>query len=56
ERELVGGPPAEEAFRRAVDAELADAEPLRDNAFKVPLARNLACDVLRRLAGASLVS
>ncbi|MEU4799240.1 xanthine dehydrogenase family protein subunit M [Streptomyces sp. NPDC023327] len=56
ERELVGGPPAEEAFRRAVDAELADAEPLRDNAFKVPLARNLTCDVLRRLAGASLVS
>ncbi|MFJ8825141.1 FAD binding domain-containing protein [Streptomyces sp. NPDC102467] len=52
EQELVGGPATDDAFRRAVDAELAAALPLRDNAFKVPLARNLACDVLRRLAGA----
>ncbi|MBM7170883.1 xanthine dehydrogenase family protein subunit M [Streptomyces sp. G44] len=51
ERELTGGAPTDEAFRRAVAAELDAAEPLRDNAFKVPLARNLACDVLRRLAG-----
>ncbi len=31
----------EETFRRAADAELADVQPLRDNAFKVPLARNI---------------
>ncbi|MEV0123641.1 xanthine dehydrogenase family protein subunit M [Streptomyces sp. NPDC050703] len=52
ERALVGGPVTEEAFREAVDAELAAAEPLPDNAFKVPLARNIACDVLRRLSTA----
>ncbi|MFC8128797.1 FAD binding domain-containing protein [Streptomyces sp. NPDC057302] len=56
EQELLGGPPGDEAFRRAVDAELSAAEPLRDNAFKVPLARNLACDVLRRLADAPAAS
>ncbi|APY84728.1 xanthine dehydrogenase family protein subunit M [Streptomyces alfalfae] len=52
ERALVGGPVTEEAFGRAVDAELAAAEPLPDNAFKVPLARGIACDVLRRLSTA----
>ncbi|QUI35461.1 xanthine dehydrogenase family protein subunit M [Streptomyces alfalfae] len=52
ERALVGGPVTEEAFGRAVDAELAAAEPLPDNAFKVPLARSIACDVLRRLSTA----
>ncbi|MGV9878610.1 FAD binding domain-containing protein [Streptomyces sp. NPDC003006] len=56
ERALLGAAPTEEALRRAVDAELAAAEPLRDNAFKVPLARNIACDVLRRLAASSAVS
>ncbi len=40
----------ESAVREAVEAELDRAEPLRDNAFKVPLARNLACDVLNSLA------
>ncbi len=30
----------EEVFRQAADAELADAQPLRGNAFKVPLARS----------------
>ncbi|MEU5689442.1 FAD binding domain-containing protein [Streptomyces venezuelae] len=49
EEALQGAVPGDEAFERALDAELAAAEPLRDNAFKVPLARNLACDVLRRL-------
>jgi xanthine dehydrogenase YagS FAD-binding subunit len=29
----------EAAFSRAADAELADAQPLRDNAYKVPLAK-----------------
>jgi xanthine dehydrogenase YagS FAD-binding subunit len=38
---LRGAPATEEAFGRAAEAELADARPLRDNAFKVPLARNL---------------
>ena len=37
---LRGAEATEEVFRRAADAELADAQPLRDNAFKVPLARN----------------
>ncbi|MFF5445788.1 FAD binding domain-containing protein [Streptomyces sp. NPDC012888] len=47
---LLGTEPTEDAVRRAVDAELARAEPLRDNAFKVPLARNLARDLLNALA------
>jgi xanthine dehydrogenase YagS FAD-binding subunit len=38
---LRGAPATEEVFRRAADTELADAQPLRDNAFKVPLARNI---------------
>ncbi|MFG2502152.1 FAD binding domain-containing protein [Streptomyces sp. NPDC048441] len=50
ERALLGGAPSDDAFLRAVDTELSAAEPLRENAFKVRLARNLACDVLRRLA------
>src|SRR6266567_2271075 len=37
---LRGAPVTEEVFRQAADAELADAQPLRENAFKVPLARN----------------
>ncbi len=40
EAALRGAPASEEVFRRAADAELADAQPLRDNAFKVPLVRN----------------
>ncbi len=41
EAALRGAPATEETFRRAADAELVDARPLRDNAFKVPLARNV---------------
>ena len=37
---LRGAPATEETFRRAAEAELADAQPLPGNAFKVPLARN----------------
>ena len=33
--------PTAEAFAAAADAELEAAQPLRDNAFKVPLARNV---------------
>ncbi|MGK5733424.1 FAD binding domain-containing protein [Streptomyces sp. URMC 124] len=48
---LRGAPATEESFAKAAGAELADAEPLRDNAFKVRLARNLAVRVLAGLAG-----
>src|SRR5947199_4466077 len=37
---LRGAAATEEIFRQAADAELADAQPLSGNAFKVPLARN----------------
>src|SRR5438270_3419475 len=37
---LRGGAATEEIFRQAADAELADAQPLPGNAFKVPLARS----------------
>ncbi|MFJ3582214.1 FAD binding domain-containing protein [Streptomyces sp. NPDC090127] len=47
---LTGAPATEETFARAAEAELAAAEPLRDNAFKVSLARNLAVSVLNDLA------
>jgi xanthine dehydrogenase YagS FAD-binding subunit len=39
EAALRGAPATEEAFRRAAETELADAQPLPGNAFKVPLAR-----------------
>ena len=39
-----------ESFRRAADAELADACPLRDNAFKITMARNALVSLLRDLA------
>jgi xanthine dehydrogenase YagS FAD-binding subunit len=41
EAALRGAPATEAQFRRAAEAELADAAPLPGNAFKVPLARNL---------------
>ncbi|MES9807199.1 FAD binding domain-containing protein [Streptomyces cinereoruber] len=50
EEVLRGAPATAETYRRAADAELAAAEPLRDNGFKVPLARNLAVSVLHDLA------
>ncbi|MFD0267991.1 FAD binding domain-containing protein [Streptomyces sp. NPDC127106] len=48
---LLGTEPAPAVLRTAVDAELGRARPLRDNAFKVELALNLACEVLGGLAG-----
>lgn len=43
--------PANEAnFRAAADIELEEAEPLEDNAFKVPLARNLMARTLLDLS------
>ena len=41
EAALRGAAAIEEVFRRAAEAELADAQPLRGNEFKVPLARNM---------------
>ncbi len=41
EAALRGTAATEEMFRRAAEAELADAQPLSGNAFKVPLARNV---------------
>ena len=41
EAALRGAPASQEAFRQAAEAELADAQPLPGNAFKIPLARNL---------------
>jgi xanthine dehydrogenase YagS FAD-binding subunit len=51
EEVLYGAPATEETFQRAAAAELAAARPLRENGFKVQLARNLAVDVLTALAG-----
>ncbi|MFE5538532.1 FAD binding domain-containing protein [Streptomyces sp. NPDC056519] len=51
EARLDGAVPHPEAVRAAVDAELAGARALRDNAYKIPLARNLACDAIAELAG-----
>jgi xanthine dehydrogenase YagS FAD-binding subunit len=50
EEALLGAAPTTAAFEHAVDLELEAARPLRDNAYKVPLARGLAIDVLGRLA------
>jgi xanthine dehydrogenase YagS FAD-binding subunit len=47
---LRGGPATEDAFRRAAEAELASARPLRDNAYKLPLARNAIVRTLLELA------
>jgi xanthine dehydrogenase YagS FAD-binding subunit len=49
EEALRGASATEESFSRAADAELSHAEPLRDNAFKVPLARNVLVGVLAGL-------
>jgi CO/xanthine dehydrogenase FAD-binding subunit len=49
EETLRGAPAIAEEFLRAADAELDLAEPLRDNAYKVPLARNLIVRTLTEL-------
>ncbi|MGW7268844.1 FAD binding domain-containing protein [Streptomyces sp. NPDC054842] len=50
EEALLGAAPTTAAFEHAVDLELEAARPMRDNAYKVTLARGLAVDVLGRLA------
>ncbi len=47
---LRGAPADEVAFRTAAAAELSAAQPLRDNAFKVELARRTIIAVLTKLA------
>jgi xanthine dehydrogenase YagS FAD-binding subunit len=50
--ELLRGKAATEAnFRAAAEAELASAQPLRDNAFKVELAKRTIVAVLAQLSG-----
>ncbi|AEV83671.1 FAD-binding molybdopterin dehydrogenase [Actinoplanes sp. SE50] len=49
EEALRGGPATRERFLAAADAELAAARPLRDNAYKIPLIRNLTAAVLESL-------
>jgi xanthine dehydrogenase YagS FAD-binding subunit len=49
EAALRGEPAEQAAFARAADAELEAAEPLRDNGFKVPLARNVLVRTLTEL-------
>lgn len=46
---LAGAPATEEAFGRAADAELSQAQPLPGNRYKVPLARNLIVRTLLEL-------
>jgi xanthine dehydrogenase YagS FAD-binding subunit len=52
EAALRGASATEESFVRAAEAELEQARPLRDNGFKVPLARNLLVRTLVELAEA----
>ena len=50
EEALRGEPAGEENFRTAAEIELEDARPLRENAFKVPLARNVITRTLLELS------
>ncbi len=51
---LRGERATEGAFRAAAEAELADAAPLRDNGFKIELAKRTIVAVLGSLAGAAV--
>jgi xanthine dehydrogenase YagS FAD-binding subunit len=50
---LRGAPATEASFVGAAEAELQAARPLRDNAYKVPLARTLIVRTLTELAATS---
>lgn len=50
ERLLTGGPATREAFAAALDEELAAANPLPQNGFKVPLLKRLVVNTLAELA------
>jgi xanthine dehydrogenase YagS FAD-binding subunit len=51
EEALRGAPATPESYARALDAELEQARPLRDNGFKIPLLRRMATAALDELAG-----
>ena len=53
EQAMRGQPATAATFRRAADAELADARPLPDNAFKLNLVRNVVIRTLSDLVGVS---
>jgi xanthine dehydrogenase YagS FAD-binding subunit len=53
EAALRNGPATKEAFRAAAISELADANPLRDNSFKIELVTRIIVAVLGDLAGAA---
>ena len=52
EAALKGGPASQAAFQAAAEAELAPARGLRDNAFKIELAKRLIVDTLVKLSHA----
>ena len=47
---LLGQPASEEVFRRAAEGELSSARPLRDNGFKIELAKRTIVAVLSQFA------
>jgi len=49
EESLRGSVPTTDGFATAADAELSNAQPLRENGFKVPMARRALIEVLTRL-------
>ncbi|KAB0675806.1 FAD binding domain-containing protein [Aureimonas leprariae] len=51
EAALKGQPATEASFRAAAEAELTDAKPLRDNGFKIELAKRAIAATLGELAG-----
>jgi len=51
EAALRGAPATTESFAQAAETELAEARPLRDNGFKLVLARNVLVRTLAELAG-----
>lgn len=51
EEALRGRPATADSFRAAAEAELAAARPLRDNGFKVELAKRTMTAVLAELTG-----
>ena len=53
EEALRGRPATEESFAAAADAELAAATPLRDNTYKIPMARSVVVRTLLDLLEAS---
>ncbi len=52
EREIDGKPYSDAIAARAADVLLADAHPLKDNGYKIPLAKELVRRALARLAAA----